>query len=104
MSDFTERLIADFACLDPVYVDGIFAEGVMNLGANFATPYFRWTPTGRAGNGVVSMERTPALLPGGKLDFWKCLVNGSHCSFCPIALGLLTQVISEYSLNQTMNG
>jgi len=61
MSDFTERLIADFACLDSVYVDGIFAEGVMNLGANFATPYFRWTPTGRAGNGVVSMQRTPAL-------------------------------------------
>jgi hypothetical protein len=29
------------ACLDPVYVDGIFSEGVVNLGANFATPYFR---------------------------------------------------------------
>jgi hypothetical protein len=61
MSDFTERLIADFACLDPVYVDGIFAEGVMNLGANFATPYFRWAPRGRGDNGDVSMERTPAL-------------------------------------------
>jgi len=61
MSDFTERLFADFACLDPVYVDGIFAEGVMNLGANFATPYFRWSPCGRAGNGAVSIERAPAL-------------------------------------------
>jgi len=41
MSDNNERLIADFGCLDPIYVDGIFAEGVMSLGANFATPYFR---------------------------------------------------------------
>jgi hypothetical protein len=61
MSDNNERLIADFGCLDPIYVDGIFAEGVMSLGANFATPYFRWAPTGLAGNGGVSMERTPAL-------------------------------------------
>ena len=61
MSDLTERLIADFACLDPVYVDGIFEEGVMSFGTNFATPYFRWAPTGRASNGVVSMEKIPAL-------------------------------------------
>ena len=57
----TERLINDFSCLDPVYVDGIVAEGVMNLGANFGTPYFRWTP-GRVENGRMIMQRTPALL------------------------------------------
>jgi hypothetical protein len=36
------QLIADFACLDPVYVDGI--AGTLNLGETFATLYFRWTP------------------------------------------------------------
>ena len=36
------RLIGDFACLDPVYVDGI--AGTLNLGETFATLYFRWTP------------------------------------------------------------
>jgi hypothetical protein len=40
--DVDGRLIADFACLDPVYVDGM--AGVLNLGANFASLYFRWTP------------------------------------------------------------
>jgi hypothetical protein len=47
----TERLIADFACVsNPFYVDGIFAKGVVNPGANFSTPYCRYVPTGRHEN------------------------------------------------------
>lgn len=49
-----ERLMADFACLDPVYVDGI--AGIVNLGTNFAQCFFRWQ--------IVSAgayERVPAV-------------------------------------------
>jgi hypothetical protein len=56
----SDSIMADFACLDPVYVDGIVYEGLANLGANFATPFFRWTPT-VSNSGVVVFERTPAL-------------------------------------------
>ena len=54
-----DRLINDFACIDPIYVDGLFTEGVVSLGTNFATPYFRYTPTMR--DGSLILERTPAL-------------------------------------------
>jgi hypothetical protein len=58
MDDVDAQLIGDFACLDPVYVDGIV--GTLNLGETFATLYFRWTP--RPGeNGQVLFERTPAV-------------------------------------------
>jgi hypothetical protein len=60
MSSTVEQLIGDFACLDPVYVDGIVAEGVVSCGPNFMIPYFRWVPT--IENGHVIMQRTPALL------------------------------------------
>lgn len=53
-----ERLIADFACLDPIYTDGI--AGYMNLGANFATLFFRWSPV-RIEDGQIIFERAPAL-------------------------------------------
>jgi hypothetical protein len=56
-----DRLVADLACLDPIYVDGIILEGVANLGSNFTTPFFRWVPTVNA-NGVLVMERSPTLL------------------------------------------
>jgi hypothetical protein len=59
MSGFDERVIADFACLDPVYVDGVVTEGVVNLGTNFATPFFRWTPIVR--DGRTTFEKTAAL-------------------------------------------
>ena len=39
--DLTEKLIADFGCIEPVYVDGV--AGLLNWGTNFATLYFRWT-------------------------------------------------------------
>ena len=54
-----DNFLNDFACLDPVYVDGVFAEGVVSLGVNFATPYFRWVPSMR--DGRVILERMPAL-------------------------------------------
>jgi hypothetical protein len=52
-------MINDFACLEPLYVDGIVSEAVVNLGTNFATPYFRWSPTMREGR--IMLERVPAL-------------------------------------------
>jgi hypothetical protein len=59
MTDFTDRLIADFACLDPMYVDGI--AGVLNLGSNFSTPFFRWAPRQSEG-GIITFEKVPAML------------------------------------------
>ena len=56
-----DRLLADLAYLDPTYVDGIYVEGITNLGANFTMPFFRWAPATNA-NGVLVMERVPALL------------------------------------------
>ena len=56
--EMDERLMAEFACLDPVYVDGI--AGLMNLGTNFSIQYFRWTPVGVEG-GKVLYQKTAAL-------------------------------------------
>lgn len=53
-----ERLMADFACLDPIYVDG--TAGAMNLGETFATLYFRWVAV-RSTDGGMTYERAPAL-------------------------------------------
>lgn len=58
MEILSDRLMADFACLEPIYVDGI--AGVLNLGANFATLFFRWIPVSSA-NGIINYERTPAM-------------------------------------------
>jgi hypothetical protein len=52
-----DRLLADFACLDPIYVDGVAA--ILNLGPNFQMLFFRWVPT-RSEHGVVTMEKAPA--------------------------------------------
>jgi hypothetical protein len=52
--EMNERLIADFACLDPIYVDG--AAGFLNLGDNFATRYYRWQLVG-----PDKFEKTPAV-------------------------------------------
>jgi hypothetical protein len=54
-----ERFMADCVCLDPVYVDGADVEGIVNLGTNFATPFFRWTPIVQGGR--ITFEKTPAL-------------------------------------------
>jgi hypothetical protein len=55
-----ERVLADCASLDPLYADGMFIEGVVNLGTTFATPFFRWVPTGYC-NGRVTFEKSPVL-------------------------------------------
>ena len=68
MSDYEDRLLADFACLDPVYVDGIFTEGVTNLGANFITPYFRWMPINTE-NGVRDARKSSLALSRVGRDF-----------------------------------
>jgi len=52
-----DRLLADFACIDPVYVDGI--ARILNLGTNFQILYFRWVPT-QSEHGLVTMVKTPA--------------------------------------------
>jgi hypothetical protein len=52
-----ERLFADFACLDPIYVDDMV--GVLNLGANFNMLFYRWVP--RANDGLITYDRSPAL-------------------------------------------
>ena len=59
MDEMSERLISDFACLDPVYVDGI--AGLMNLGANFGTLYYRWKAVSANHQGLV-YEKAPALV------------------------------------------
>ena len=59
MDEMSDRLMADFACLDPVYVDGI--AGLMNLGANFGTLYYRWKAVCSNRNGLV-YEKQPALV------------------------------------------
>ena len=58
MSDTTERLMAEFNCIEPVYVDGI--AGLLNLGPNFATLYFRWVPAQSEG-GAFIYQQTPAI-------------------------------------------
>jgi hypothetical protein len=56
--EMTERLMADIAALDPVYVDGI--AGLVNLGTNFGTVYFRFIPI-KSENGLIMYEKTPVL-------------------------------------------
>lgn len=58
MEAIDERLMADFGCLDPVYVDGV--AGVLNLGANFAMLFYRWAPMKQHG-ALVTCEQVPAV-------------------------------------------
>jgi hypothetical protein len=58
MDALSERLIADFACLDPVYVDDM--AGVLNLGTNFQMLFHRWSPRSDR-EGGVGFEKIPAL-------------------------------------------
>jgi hypothetical protein len=51
--------LADYAAIEPMYVDGV--AGVFNLGANFGTMFFRWTPV-RSEDGPVMFERSPAFV------------------------------------------
>jgi hypothetical protein len=38
----SDAAFADYAAIEPMYVDGV--AGVFNLGTNFGTMFFRWTP------------------------------------------------------------
>ncbi len=58
MDAFSDRLLAEIPCLDPVYVDGILEFTA--LGTNFGTVYFRLVPV-KSENGGVIYERTPVL-------------------------------------------
>jgi hypothetical protein len=51
---------SDIACLDPVYIDGIYSEAVMSTGANFMLPFFRFVPV-KTESGII-LQRTPVLL------------------------------------------
>jgi hypothetical protein len=53
-----DMLLADVPCLDPVYVDGV--AGVLNLGDNFGTVFFRFVPV-KQDNGLIAFQRTPTL-------------------------------------------
>jgi hypothetical protein len=55
----SEQMIADYAAIDPVYADGI--SGVLNMGVNFASMYFRWMPT-KGENGALMYEQSPCLV------------------------------------------
>jgi hypothetical protein len=58
MDYLTERLMADFACLDPVYVDD--AVGAMNLGANCQLLLYRWVRMSNNGD-PNDYERSAAV-------------------------------------------
>ena len=53
-----ERLMAEFSCLEPTYVDGI--AGVLNLGENIAMLMFRWQPVHSDSGGII-LHRAPAM-------------------------------------------
>ena len=59
MSDENDRLVPDFACLEPTYIDRV--AGILNLGSNYATLFFRWIPVRDSETGVIKYERSPAL-------------------------------------------
>jgi hypothetical protein len=72
-----DRLLADFACLDPIYVDGI--ARILNLGTNFQVLYFRWVPT-QSKHGLTTMEKAPAAsVIRPKTSIMQCSQSG--CDF-----------------------
>lgn len=52
----SERLRAEFGEMQPIYIDGV--AGLLNLGDNFATYYFRWVASIQSG----AVCRQPALV------------------------------------------
>jgi hypothetical protein len=60
MRTLEENAMAEFAAIDPIYVDGRL-DPLVNLGANFATYYFRWIPV-QSKTGEVLYKKTPALI------------------------------------------
>jgi hypothetical protein len=54
--DFSERLLADFACLDPVYVND--AATALNLGTNCQLLLFRWQCVSHSAG---EFEKVPAV-------------------------------------------
>jgi hypothetical protein len=78
MIDVSDELLAEFAALDPVYVDG--AVGLVDLGENFSTLMFRWVPVTSA-NGVLLYERQPAMVLVRPKSSLRCFSR----SDCPIA-------------------
>ena len=75
----SDAAFADYAAIEPMYVDGV--AGVFNLGANFGTMFFRWTPV-RSEDGPVMFERSPGLVlvqPRSALLCGKsCRLNAIH--------------------------
>jgi hypothetical protein len=61
-NDDIDRILADFSCLDPTYVDGVFADGVVSLGVNIRVPLYRLDPERDRDTGVIGLRRTPALV------------------------------------------
>ena len=53
-----ERLVEDFASLDPVYADGVLA--FLNLGETFASVYYRFVPV-KSEAGIVTLQKIPTL-------------------------------------------
>jgi hypothetical protein len=59
MRTLDDEAMAEFAALDPVYVDGRLGP-LINLGANFGTHYFRWVPV-PSEKGII-YRKVPSLL------------------------------------------
>ena len=79
MDEMSDQLMADFACMDPVYVDGI--AGLMNIGGtNFSTLYFRWKAVGVGPRGKL-YKRSPALVLVRP-------ITSVPCPQCPVMAGL----------------
>jgi hypothetical protein len=84
------KLIGDFACLDPVYVDGI--AGVTNLGTNFGTVFFRYVPV-KSENGGMFYERTPVLYVVSPRSSLVC--NSPQCRFVQALSGPPPELLAQ---------
>lgn len=58
MLEMDERLVADFGCVDPIYVDGV--AGILNLGQNFGMLFYRMVPVCSEGGGIA-LQQAPAV-------------------------------------------
>lgn len=85
MDAMSERLRAEFATMEPVYIDGI--AGIFNLGENFATYYFRYGTCPERG-GII---RVAALVLVRPRSAWPCLTNGT----CKVARLVETPQVPE---------
>lgn len=89
----SEQLLVDFACLDPIYVDGV--AGLLNFGASFGVLYYRWVAV-RSEGGRMIYEKAPALhvrqprssLVTGQSGLFAKLIDQAGSPLSPIGAGM----------------